>query len=274
MSKNIWTILAVLVAGAANAGGYRFEQADVLDLSAPEHLPPSKRAAALTTLIETDAHAILAKPERGVEDSSQLRYLDQADAKLRNFEKGQLAKEPAVHRDGGLLKLKPKAGAGVEFRDEQHGDDSETFVYAGRIGQAGYHRIEERFGQDSPGSFLVNPRSGKTAFVHNGSDVVELSRDQRRLLAFDPLNAPFLLAVATLDATGPRVVLQCRASGEGVAAATLKTWGDDGTLELVLTMAKPEGAALPLRIAPGPHGWQLAAPQSPLVGKAGYACSS
>src|SRR5262249_57595272 len=50
--------------------------------------------------------------------------------------------------------------------------DAETFIYAGTLAGSHYHRVEVRYGHDSPGSLLVNPASGKTAYVHNGGNGV------------------------------------------------------------------------------------------------------
>src|SRR5579859_5028408 len=117
MSKTIWAILAVLVAGTANAGGYRFEQAGVLDLASPERLPPVASPVATAPLAADQARGILAKPDRDLDDPAQIKYLAGSHAQLPAAEaKLVAAEQPAVRRTGGVLSIKPTAGPGQDFR--------------------------------------------------------------------------------------------------------------------------------------------------------------
>ena len=66
--------------------------------------------------------------------------------------------------------------------------DEETHWYLGTLPGSRYQRVEVQFGHDAPGNFLVNPQSGKVAFVHNGADLVAPSPDGMLLVTWNALN--------------------------------------------------------------------------------------
>ncbi len=155
--------------------------------------------------------------------------------------------------------------------------DGEKFLYAGRLSGSGYHRVEVRYGHDSPGSFLINPFSGKTAYAHNGSDVAVLSPSGERLLVFDTLNPPFALAVASLSKTGPTIEVQCRFAPRTVRVrAGFSGWRDDTAFELVFTPAATTPvapAAIPARVEMTGGRWVVFTPESRLQQELpGFAC--
>jgi hypothetical protein len=279
------TLAALALPGVSYGHTYRFDDADVLNLSAPERLAQPSRPVPGGALTPDQAQKILAAAKLDTDAPGQIPYSGDYDDKVRAQERLLITGEGnSVQRTGKQLTIKPTAGKSLSFRDWTQGGgttgdgDSERFVYAGRIGASGYHRVEVLFGQDSPGSFLVNPASGKTAFVHNGSDVAALSGDGKTLLAFDPLNAPYLLVIAALDAAGPTIELQCRtADGAKVAAGSFKGWSGDNAFAVVYSLAPGTNAAsrdIPVRFDRGEQGWHWSAPDAPLFGKtAGFACS-
>ena len=273
-------LASLLLAGAAAAAEptYWFQHPDVLDLSLEDRVQPGPAAAAVVDLPKEQAQTILAKAGLTVDDADQLPYLGQRKSAQRKAERELIADEHgAIRRAGSLLSIKPGAAPSLEFRNWHRHDDGETFVYAGRPSIQGYYRVEVQFLQDSPGSFLINPATGKTAFVHNGGDIVAIATDGARVLDFGPDNAPFLLAVAALDEDGPRLEVQCRAAGDAVDSAVFKGWNGAAGADLVLKLKGPAGSipeALPLRVAPGPKGWVIATPDRALLAKSGYGCSS
>lgn len=274
-------VLAGLCVLHAAYGAYRFEDPAVLDLSAAERLLPLQKGErmAVQPLAADAAAAILAAPDHSMDAPGQVPYTDEKGRGARKQEQARIAAESAaVQRGDKMLRIKPQSGAAVEFMDRQTparadaDGDSERFFYAGRIGAGAYHRVEVLFGHDSPGSFLVNPASGKTAFVHNGGDTVVLSSDGNWLLDLDPLNAPFLLAVADLGADGPESALICHGGGSGIASVSFKGWHDDKSFDLVLTPGGQGAAGVALRIAFDGQGWRPAAADAKALEALGYGC--
>src|SRR4029079_5405206 len=130
-----------------------------------------------------------------------------------------------VRREQRRLVIKPAAAPVVTYIDwaepttKNADGDSETHWSLGTLSGSGFHQVEVQFGHDAPGSFLINPENGKTAFVHSGSDIVALSPDKSRLVTFNPDNPPLTLRVAVLDESGPRIELECTARADDRATA-------------------------------------------------------
>lgn len=257
------TPIAAAVAAGTAAQGLRFDSAGVLDLAAHEALL-SGPALQVRALDAETAKAILAAPALDQEHAT-LPFSDSAfgcPPEPRTcivLHERQLiaAQSAAVKRAGKRLIVKPAAAAPVTFIDwtqattKNADGDSETHSYLGALPGNGLHRIEVQFGHDAPGSFLVNPESGKTAFVHNGSDIVALSPGARHLITFNPDNPPVRLRIAALDAAGPRLEFECTANA-AAAAAQLKGWHDARSVDLVI-------AGSPLRLTHAEQGWTAAA---------------
>jgi len=68
------------------------------------------------------------------------------------------------------------------------------------------------------------------AYAHNGSDAVVLSPSGAKVLAFDTLNPPFVLAVARLDETGPTLALLCRFTTESNRVRVTELFGWRGRM--------------------------------------------
>jgi hypothetical protein len=176
------------------------------------------------------------------------------------------ASSGAVKRDKKRLAVKPVAAPALVFVDWEEpttktaDGDSEAHWYLGPLARNGFHQVEVQFGHDAPGSFLINPESGKSAFVHSGSDIVALSPDGSLLVTYNLDNPPLMLRVAALDAAGPRVELECAAGSDDRSLAQFKGWHDAHSFDLVI-QADRVGTAKPaaLRIARDAHGWSLAA---------------
>lgn len=272
-----------LLCNSAMAAGYRFEAPDVVDLAVIDPLAPLAKSAPLVPapLAADAAQAILAAPEVDNEAKAQLPLLDGDDKAARKHEGPRLAVESAtVRRAGHTLSIQPKSGAPVLFVDRpaprraDADEDGELFVYAGRVGTAGYHRVEERFQQDAPGSYLVSPGNGKSLFVSNGSYVVQLSPDGKWLLSMSGGDTHALMVVMALEAEGPRLSLLCRSPGTAGPAA-FKGWRDAASFDLVLGPIGPGNQGVlehvPLRFALGAEGWGPAGDAKALE-RLGYVC--
>jgi len=114
--------------------------------------------------------------------------------------------------------------------------DSETFIYAGTLAGSHYHRVEVRYGHDAPGSFLVNPVTGKTAYAHNGGNVVAATPNGLRLAVFETLNEPYPLVIAALDAPGPAIEVRCLVdAGAARVTGAFCGWRDNIAFEVRFT---------------------------------------
>jgi hypothetical protein len=186
----------------------------------------------------------------------------------------------SVVRESKQLRIVTTSGTHVDFRDwSQTGSpnsdgDGEVHWYLGTLAGNAYHRVEVQFEQDSPGSFLVNPRNGKTAFVHNGDDVVAMAPDGAQLVTFNALNPPFNLRVAALDATGPTVQLQCSASQDSPQMDILfKGWQGPRRFALVLKSKDAEAAtSLAMQASLADSGWSYAVSEVALLEHIGMGC--
>jgi hypothetical protein len=268
--------------------GLRFSSPRVLDLaeSAQKVDGPVVPVAALDV---TEAQKILTAPAL-TEDQPSLPFSDdlygcktpsttcsqQHERKLIDAAGG------SVKRDGKRLTIAPKNGAPLVFIDwtdphSRNADgDSQTHWYLGRLSGSGYLRVEVQFGQDAPGSFLINPASGKTAFVHNGSDIAVPSPDGMHLVTFNRDNPPLSIRVAALDATGPRLQLQCDVGKDSEhVGGDFKGWHDahgfDFTLKTRAEHSRLEHQ-IALRVTLGDSGWSLATADKAQLAAIGLAC--
>ncbi len=266
-------VLLSLARGDSLAAGYRFNAPQVLNLSSadlPRNHPPG-RDVPRHELDPKVAEAISRQDAYEAESPFQLPLLGVDDNRRRSQERLLIAPQsPTVQRSGRRLTITPDSGKPVTFVDwaappnPRVEGDGEKFLYAGRLSSSGYHRVEVRYEHDSPGSFLINPFSGETAYAHNGSDVAVLSPSGERILVFDTLNPPFALAVASLSKTGPTIEVQCRfAPTTDRVRAGFSGWRDDNTFELLFTPVATTAvapAALPARVERTRDHWQVFAP--------------
>jgi hypothetical protein len=274
MRKLVLFASVLLLAAAQKPVDVTSKTAHVLDLAVPWTLPrPSGAVAAPTTLSPSDASAILAAPALDMEGTGQLRWIE--GRKDSDEKKALAAEKGGVTRNGASLVVTPSSGAPVLFEDRKtpatktaDGDEL-TYAYQGRYGKGRLHRVTASFQHDSPGSYLVSPASGRTMFVHEGSDHVVLAPEGAHLAVFNEDNGPLTLVVASVADGGPSVELVCRAKAEGKdSKVALKGWHGADALDLVL-------GEVPVRIARSGSAWTFAAPDpARLAGADGFACAS
>lgn len=253
-----------------------------LDLAGARSRPvPADRAPVATVpLAQAAADEVLSAPGLAGESPAELRNRGDFDPP-RKAEKALLAREgAAVRRTGKRLVVTPASGPPLLFEDvhlparPDADPDGTSYGYAGRVGAGRLHRVVVSFEHDSPGSYLVDPASGRTAFVHEFDDAVVLSPGEKRLVLFNPLNPPFTLVVASISAGGPELELLCRAGGDGRGSAEMKRWTDDATADLVLVLGKKEKAErVPVRLRRTSSGWLVETPDpGRLTRPDGFAC--
>ena len=290
-----FTVSAVLVAAtmsAANSSGddngVRFNSAGVLDLANRSQKITGGRPVVVAELAGEDAAEIFSAAEQG-ETQPGLRYSDDEFGCTKPSRKCSLERErkllqatgATARRDGKRLTITPASGPPVTFIDwtvaatkSADGDD-ETHWYLGRMPGNGYERVEVQFGHDAPGDFLINPQSGKVAFVHNGADIAAPSPDGKLLVTFNTLNPPVSLRVAALDATGPRLVLQCEApeSPERLTPV-FKGWHSATAFDVVFEIGEQSKsmARLATRLIRKADGWQLQPSDSARLERLRLAC--
>ena len=289
-------ISAVMMAsGTAFAAGadrgLRFDSPGVLDLAERAQKVEGGKPAPVTALAGAESAKILAAAAVG-EDPPALKFSDDEFGCKKPTRQCSLDHERvliaasggAVKRDGKRLVITPAAGAAATFIDwkmpttKTADGDEETHWYLGRLAGSGYQRVEVQFGQDAPGNFLINPQSGKVAFVHNGADLVAPSPDGKLLVTFNALNPPLSIRVAALDATGPRLVLQCEATAnDDHSQPVFKGWHDSTSFDLVVDVRggqeKP-AHGLAIRAIQDGAGWRLAATDPARLSAMGFTCHS
>ena len=285
--------LATGTASAVNSSAYdkglRFNSPAVLDLSDRSLRVANGTKLEAAGLEAADAERIFAAPAIG-EDPLGLSFsgdvygCKKASRKCSQDHERALigASGSKVRRDGKRLTVTPDAGAGAVFIDwkqpttKDADGDEETHWYLGTLPGSGYHRVEVEFGHDAPGNFLIHPQSGKIAFVHNAADLAVPSPDGRLLLTWNSLNPPLSLRVAALDATGPRLVLQCEApEGKERLTPVFKGWHDAQSFEFVIEIGEQgkSMARLAAALARVDRGWHLHASDTARLARIGLACS-
>jgi hypothetical protein len=266
--------------------GLRFDSPGVLDLAERTQTIENGSAVPVRALGTADAQAILAATALD-EAQPALRFSDDQYVCVPPSrvcsEAGERALVDAagstVKRAGKRLTVVPSAGAPAIFLDwtrattKSAEGDLQTHAYLGRLAGSGYHRTEVQFGHDSPGSFLVNPRNGKIAFVHNGSDVAVPAPDGLRLITFNSMNPPLSVRVAALDASGPSLSLTCTVKPDSPATARFKGWHDASSFDLALLPGGTRGEEiLALRLQHDAQGWHIASPDPERIAAIAFAC--
>jgi len=286
-------ILVFAAAGATAKGaperGVRFDSPGVLDLAQRPLKSTPLKPLIIDTLDATIAAGIVAAPAVGA-DAPQLKFSEDefgckqpAQTCAHEHETKLLAAaDGTVRRIDKRLAIAAGAGQPAVFVDWTQAEtksadgDSETHWYLGRLPGSGYHRVEVQFGHDAPGNFLINPQSGKIAFVHNGSDLVALSADGTRLVTFNADNPPLSVRVAALDAGGPRLEFVCAArERDERSAVVFKGWKDADTLDMTIESAA-DGAkrSTALRARRSGGTWHLATDNPAALSSAGIACTT
>ncbi|QBB71454.1 hypothetical protein ELE36_14410 [Pseudolysobacter antarcticus] len=281
-------VVVPVQAGDGVGTGLRFNSAAVLDL-AERTQKIGGTAIPRIALTQADADAILAASAISEEtpplDFSDDLYGCKMPSKTCSQQHEKKLIEVAgstVKRDGKYLTITSPSGAVASFVDWTHAGtqtadgDEETHWYLGHLDGSNYHRIEVQFGHDAPGDFLVNPQSGKVAFVHNGSDVAALAPDGKQLLTFNTLNPPLSIRIAALDSSGPRVVLQCEASkGGDNVTARFKGWHDARSFDLAIEIRAARSKLvqkIAARITQSDAGWNIATTNPEPLETTGFAC--
>ena len=279
-------VLAPSLLCAANKGierGLRFDSPGVLDLSVRPLKLSGSHGVATAALDTAAAEAIVAAPALDEGNPAALPFLESAancgEAKdcAKTAERTQVeANSRRVARDGKQLVVTSIDGPAVTFIDwvqpekKNAEGDFETHYYLGRLAGNNYHRVEVQFGHDAPGSFLINPKNGKTAFVHNGGDITALSQSGWHIVDLASSDAQHPLRIANLLDDGPRVELQCAVAGhDRKIDVRLKGWHDPFTLDLELDLPEP----VAVRLARKPAGtWTQAASDPARVAASGFRC--
>lgn len=256
--------LGLIGTAAFAADGLRFDSPGVLDLSKRPSQAIAGREVPVGALSVADAAAILAAPSQD-ESTGPLAFsgdmfgCSESDrACTKRHEDELITKEGrSVYRGRGRLVIVPESAPSVTFVDTMvpatkvADGDATRHIYLGRIAGSGYHRVEVQFDHDSPGSFLIAGNSGKSAFVHNGSDVVALAPTGDRIVVFNTIEMPLALVVAQL---GGWPVIELRCSAAPAVTASFRGWHGDA-FDLALTKGQLSYA---VRLARDETGWSVA----------------
>ena len=275
-------VLVLMLSCAQVPASYDSNDPRVLELTSAAKVQPFERGdpVPVGALPADAASAITAAPEIRDSGPGMVPLLDPDDKTAYKLEKQHIAAEAgAVQRTGKKLVLKTQAGKPIEFVDRKAAPsknsdaDSKTFIYAGRLGAGNYYRVEERFEQGPPGTFLVNPADGSVAFADYGEEVLAASPDGSRLMTV--ATNDLLVTVATLGADGPKVELACHYS-DGPQIA-FKGWHGSGAFDLVLSSVPPSddakpGLEVPIRLSLQADAWSLGSSNAAALTKWGFVC--
>jgi len=280
---------AIALAKSAPDRGVRFDSSGVLDLAARTLKVDNGKPLAFGKLQTAETDAITSAAAISEETPLQLAFSEdqfgckQGAASCMQEHEAKLI----AQADGAVKRLDRRlvvAGAGqpLIFVDWKLAEtktaegDEETHWYLGRMAGNGYHRVEVQFGHDAPGNFLINPKNGKVAFVHNAADIVAYTADGKYLFTFNTLNPPLSLRVAQLDTSGPKLVLTCGAKPDDEkTSAEFKGWRNDSTFDLVVHAGG--GAAnhdVAVRVSYGDNAWKAAASDPAQLAATGFACTA
>lgn len=279
---------ALALDAAAAERGLRFDSPGVLNISA-ETVRMSGSSVPVALLDDAEAASIASAPKLS-EDASSLPFSGDiygcgakaTDCATKNEAKRIADSGGAAKREDKRLTITPSNGAPVVFADwkdivtKSIDGETETHWYLGALKGSGYQRVEVQFLHDSPGSFLINPVSGKSLFVHNGSDVSALSPDGQLLLDYDDLNAPLTVRIASLDADGPAMTLQCKGPSEDEGPRfEFKGWRDAATADLALVghaQRSKLAHATAVRLRKTASGWEVATDHPEGLKDIGFSC--
>jgi len=190
------------------------------------------------------------------------------------------ANRQIVSRLGKALVIQRENGNSIRFLDwstaggSDHEGDSESFLYAGALGNSGYLKVDAFYGHDAPGSFLINPKSGATLFVHSGSDLVSVSKNHRTLMTMNSgLNPPFGILVVSLNEAGYDITVRCQGSGDRRTSPKIipffTGWHVDPFIGFDLTLmiqqldsgTTPRYEAIPVRFSQKDSTWHVSVPE-------------
>lgn len=281
---------AVAIAKGAPDRGLRFDSAGVLDLAQRSAKLDAGKALTIGPLAAVDRDAIAATASITEETPLQLGFSEDdfgckqgAAPCMKEHEAKLIAQaDGAVKRLDKRLVVAAGAGAPAVFIDWAQAEtksadgDQETHWYLGRMSGNGYHRVEVQFGHDAPGNFLINPKSGKIAFVHNAADIVAAAPDGRHLFTFNTLNPPLSLRVARFDDSGPKLVLTCGARADDEkTSAEFKGWRNTSAFDLVVHVGgAAAGHDVALRVSNADNAWKAAASDATQLAAAGFSCAA
>ncbi len=263
------------------AGEFKFDSPTVIFLGTnrPNTAQSQSSSVRYDKLSRDAALAILSLPDHDWDSPDVMSY--GANAKK---ERALISREgQRVRRSGKRLTITPASGSPITFTNwsdpggpRREGDGARYF-YAGRFGRYEYYRVEDRLVHDSPGSYLINPTSGKMAYAHHGDDITALSPDKVHLLVFNPLNLQehHALTVASLSADGPGIELRCvfNKSNDYDVNLSFKGWRDARSFDIVFNFNKPSIEPIPVHIEIAQEGYVVSvADRLRLETELGFVC--
>jgi hypothetical protein len=254
--------------GSRPAGEYKFDSPSVLFLGTnrPNTSHPQSRPVRYEILSRDAALAILSASDHDWDSPEVMSYGANTE-KERALIAGE---KQRVRRSGKRLTITPASGSPITFTNwsdpggPQREGDGAKYFYAGRFGRLKYYRVEDRLEHDSPGSYLINPANGNTAYTHHGDDIAALSPDNVHLLVFNPLNLQEhrALTVASLSADGPTVELRCVFKGRNSydVSISFKGWRNPSSFDIVFNSKDPSVEPIPVHIEQMQEGYVVAVP--------------
>jgi len=242
--------------GGRPAGEYKFDSPTVLFLGTnrANTAPPQSLSVRYDILSRDAALAILSVAEHDGDSPDVMQYGANTEK-----EHALISREKQrVRRSGKHLTITPASGSPITFTNwsdpggPQREGDGAKYFYAGRFSHFNYYRVEDRLEHDSPGSYLINPASGKMAYTHHGDDIAALSPDNVHLLVFNSLNLQEdrALTVASLSTDGPTVELRCVFNKRNSydVSMSFKGWRNPNSFDIVFNFKESSFKPIPVHI--------------------------
>ena len=261
--------------------GLNFDSPSVLNLR-QWRMSIDGRLLTPNTLDPSIEQGILAAPKLPADPTLFDRFTENFDCgpAPEQCESNRLnASHGVVRRVGKRLEIAVSAGRPAAFVDYvgpltgNNDHDIFSYFYVGRLRDSGYYRVQETFNDDAPGSFLINARNGKVAFMSEYDDQVSLSPDGLHL-ALAVREPAVGVRIAALDSTGPRVDLICTGrEWDRTISVAFKGWQDADTFDFAVEV---DGAAgqkqIALRAVHNANSWHVAPNDTAAFESAGINC--
>lgn len=202
----------------ANEKGLSSASPRVLNLSKLLTVPPHPKAKNIVLEAldnSTGKIPLILKHSRAPQDDQTVLSVRMADEKSLI-----LMHRDTVNRMNKVLSIKGQNNDALKFIDwsraeTNHQDgDGETFRYAGMLANIGYHKIDVSYLHDSPGSFLVSPKTNSILYVHS-DDLASIPTNSPLLMIMNNgLNPPFGIGIINLQKAEEHMKLHCQGRGD------------------------------------------------------------
>jgi hypothetical protein len=185
-----------------------------------------------------------------------------------NEKKALAGQKNLVSRFGKNLVISTPKGGLVKFGDwtkreipNKEEGDSIKFLYGGKYGKFGYHRVVANYQHDAPSTYFVNPKSGRTFRLGVGDRYIFASPSGDYIFAMGKDNPRSGFAVGNLTDQGPAIDISCVLEGieKNGVFPIFRGWHYESLpgFDVAVIARRQDGGyeAVPLRFSKKADGW-------------------